>query len=172
MLIYVIIMTANFLLWAPPVQGESYTLPGETTRPSSEGLVTGTPGLVGVFYGHLPCSDCQRQKTLLILFSDPQLGTPKAYTLERIRVGKGNRRHITKGTWSQVTDRNRPGAAIYALDDQAPRDLRRFWAIDSSTLLVLEDDFKVRRSTLDDPYTAAYMLHAQQCDQKKGCFNE
>jgi len=151
------------LIFTSPTRGESYVLPGETSKPASEGLVTGTPGLVGIFYGHLPCNDCQRQKTLLILFVDPKTNSPKSYTLERILVGKGNERHVTKGTWSLVKDKSRPGATIYELDNQAPVHMKRFWAVEKSTLLVLDQANRTLRSTFKEPYTATYSLYARDC---------
>src|SRR6516164_9555427 len=74
-------------------------LPGESSKPSAEEFI-GKPGLVGIYYGHLPRDGRPRQKVTLVLFADPKSGSPKEYTLERIGVGKvPNARYITKGTW-------------------------------------------------------------------------
>ena len=81
-----------------PAKAESYTLPGESSKPSAEEFV-GKPGLVGIYYGHLPRDGHPRQKVTLILVADPKSGTPKGYTLEQIGVTKtANARYITKGT--------------------------------------------------------------------------
>jgi hypothetical protein len=156
-------------------RAESYDVPAESSQPSSDGLVSGAPGLVGIFYGHLPKDGHPRQKVLLTLFSDPKSGAPNGYTLEQVGVVKGNFRHITKGNWSLIKDQKRPDATIYELDSQAPADLRHFWAIDRSSLLVLENDLKVRRSGFGDPYTVAYALYARHCaagQSLKDCSDE
>ena len=81
-----------------PAKAESYTLPGESSKPSAEEFI-GQPGLVGIYYGHLPRDGHPRQKVTLILVADPKSGTPKGYTLEQIGVTKtANARYITKGT--------------------------------------------------------------------------
>jgi hypothetical protein len=159
-------------IWA---QAESYTLPGESSKPSAEEFI-GSPELVGIYYGHLPRDGHPRQKVTLVLVADPQSGAPKGYTLEQIGVGKmPNARYITKGSWKLVKDPKRPEAVIYQLDADAPPDLRVFWAVDSSNLLVLEKDLKVRRSGFGDPYTVAYALYARHCDsgqRLKDCSDE
>ena len=136
---------------------ETYVLDGPTTKPSSEGLTKDTPGLVGVFFGHVPCEDCHRTKMLLILFKDPN-GKPKDYTLERIGVGKGNDRHITKGSWKYFRDPPRPGATIYRLDAETPEAFRTFWAVDSRTLLVLGRDSQPLKGGPKDTYTYCVAL--------------
>jgi hypothetical protein len=161
LLVVVLFIVSNS---SPRAEAESYALPGESSKPSAEEFI-GKPGLVGIYYGHLPRDGRPRQKVTLVLFADPKSGSPKEYTLERIGVGKvPNARYITKGTWKLVEDPKRPGASIYELDSEAPSELRDFWAIDQSTLLVLEENFKVRRSGFGDPYTAAYALYARHCD--------
>jgi len=75
-------LTAN-----PSARAESYMLPGESSKPSAEEFI-GTPGLVGIFYGHLPRDGHPRQKVTLVLLSDPESGAPKGYVLERIGVAK------------------------------------------------------------------------------------
>ena len=163
------------LLTNSRVEAESYTLPGESSKPSAEEFI-GSPGLVGIYYGHLPRDGHPRQKVTLVLVADPKSGAPKGYTLEQIGVGKiPNARYITKGSWKLVKDPKRPEAVIYELDADAPPDLRVFWAVDSSNLLVLEKDLKVRRSGFGDPYTVAYALYARHCDlgqRLKDCSDE
>jgi hypothetical protein len=155
----VVLLTAN-----PSAKAESYTLAGESSNPAAEEFI-GTPGLVGIFYGQLPRDGQPRQKVTLVLLADPQSGAPKGYVLERIGVAKTrNARTITKGHWKLLKDRNRPTAVIYELDSEAPPELREFWEIDKSTLLVLENDLKVRRSGFGDPYTVAYALYGFQCN--------
>ena len=41
------------LLTNSRAEAESYTLPGESSEPSAEEFI-GSPGLVGIYYGHLP----------------------------------------------------------------------------------------------------------------------
>src|SRR5215475_3627220 len=104
-------LTAN-----PSARAESYMLPGESSKPSAEEFI-GTPGLVGIFYGHLPRDGHPRQKVTLVLLSDPESGAPKGYVLERIGVAK--------------MPNARPRAAvIYELDSEAPPELRDFWEVD------------------------------------------
>ena len=62
-----------------------------------------------------------------------------------------------------VKDPKRPGAIIYELDSEAPSELKYFWAVDRSNLLVLNKDLRVRRSGFGDPYTVAYALYARHC---------
>ena len=163
------------LLTNSRAEAESYTLPGESSEPSAEEFI-GSPGLVGIYYGHLPRDGHPRQKVTLVLVADPKSGAPKGYTLEQIGVGKiPNARYITKGSWKLVKDPKRPEAVIYELDADAPPDLRVFWVVDSSNLLVLEKDLKVRRSGFGDPYTVAYALYARHCDlgqRLKDCSDE
>ena len=154
----------SVLAFNPGAHAESYTLPGESSRPAAEELI-GSPGLVGIYYGQLPKDGHPRLKMTLVLVADPKSGEPTGYMLERIGVTtEPNTRHITKGTWKRIKDANRPGAVVYELDSQAPAEYSRFWAIDRSTLLILESDLKVRRSGLGDPYTAAYALYGLHCN--------
>ena len=153
------ILTAN-----PSAKAESYTLPGESSQPSAEEFI-GARGLVGIYYGHLPRDGHPRQKVTLVLLADPESDAPKAYVLERIGVAKmPNARVITKGSWKLIQDPNRPAAVIYELDSEAPPELRDFWEVDKSTLLVLEKDLRVRRSGFGDPYTVAYALYGLHCN--------
>jgi hypothetical protein len=154
----------SVLAFNPSAHAESYTLPGESSPPAAEELI-GSPGLVGIYYGQLPKDGHPRLKMTLVLVANPKSGEPNGYMLERIGVMREpNTRHITKGTWKRIKDGNRPGAVVYELDSQAPAEYSRFWAIDRSTLLVLESDLKVRRSGLGDPYTAAYGLYGLHCN--------
>jgi len=154
----------SVLAFNPSAHAESYTLPGESSPPAAEELI-GSPGLVGIYYGQLPKDGHPRLKMTLVLVANPKSGEPNGYMLERIGVMREpNTRHITKGTWKRIKDGNRPGAVVYELDSQAPAEYSRFWAIDRSTLLVLESDLKVRRSGLGDPYTAAYALYGLRCN--------
>jgi hypothetical protein len=154
----------SVLAFNPGARAESYTLPGESSRPAAEELI-GSPGLVGIYYGQLPKDGHPRLKMTLVLVADPKSGEPRGYTLERVGVPKDpNTRHITKGTWRRIQDANRPGAVVYELDSEAPAEYSRFWAIDQSTLLVLDGDLKVRRSGLGDPYTVAYALYSMHCN--------
>jgi hypothetical protein len=155
---------AAMLTASPSAKAESYTLPGESSQPSAEEFI-GTRGLVGIYYGHLPRDGHPRQKVTLVLLADPESDTPKAYVLERIGVAKmPNARVITKGSWKLIQDPNRPAAVIYELDAEAPPELRDFWEVDKSTLLVLEKDLRVRRSGFGDPYTVAYALYGFHCN--------
>src|SRR5262249_38682713 len=43
----------SVLAFNPSAHAESYTLPGESSRPAAEELI-GSPGLVGIYYGQLP----------------------------------------------------------------------------------------------------------------------
>lgn len=166
-----------FVLWMtnPSAKAETYTLPGESSKPSAEEFI-GTQELSGIYYGQLPRDGRPRLKVTLVLLADPKSGTPTGYVLEQIGVAKmPNSRFITKGTWKQISDAKRPGAVIYELDSEAPSELRDFWAIDKSTLLVLERDLKVRRSGFGDPYTVAYALYARHCNpgqRLKDCSDE
>ena len=76
------ILTAN-----PSAKAESYTLPGESSQPSAEEFI-GNPGLVGIYYGHLPRDGDPRQKVTLVLLADPKSDAPQGYVLERIGVAK------------------------------------------------------------------------------------
>src|SRR5262249_12068270 len=127
----VVMLMAN-----PSAKAESYAVPGESSNPAAEQFI-GTPGLVGIFYGHLPRDGHPRKKVTLVLLADPQSRAPKGYVLEQIGVARmPNARLITKGDWKLVRDPKRPAAVIYELDSEAPSDLRHFWEIDRSTLLV------------------------------------
>ena len=163
-------LTANL-----SAKAESYTLPGESSKPSAEEFI-GRPGLVGIYYGHLPRDGHPRQKITLVLLADPDSGAPKGYVLERIgSANTPNARFITKGSWKLIIDPNRPAAIIYELDSEAPSELSDFWAVDKSTLLVLEKDLRVRRSGFGDPYTVAYALygfHCHQGQQMRDCSHE
>jgi hypothetical protein len=131
-------MIAAMLTANPSAKAESYTLLGESSKPSAEEFI-GTPGLVGIFYGHLPRDGHPRQKVALVLLADPQSGAPMGYVLERIGVAKmPNARLITKGSWKLIKDANRPAAVIYELDSEAPPELRDLWEVDKSTLLALK----------------------------------
>jgi hypothetical protein len=157
-------MIAAMLTANPSAKAESYTLPGESSKPSAEEFI-GTRGLVGIYYGHLPRDGHPRQKVTLVLLADPESGAPKGYVLERIGVAKmPNARFITKGSWKLIKDPNRPAAVIYELDSEAPSELRDFWEVDKSTLLVLEKDLRVQRSGFGDPYTVAYALYGLHCN--------
>ncbi len=117
-------MIAAMLTANPSAKAESYTLPGESSKPSAEEFI-GTRGLVGIYYGHLPRDGHPRQKVTLVLLADPESGAPKGYVLERIGVAKmPNARFITKGSWKLIKDPNRPAAVIYELDSEAPSELR------------------------------------------------
>jgi hypothetical protein len=157
-------MIAAMLTANPSAKAESYTLPGESSKPSAEEFI-GTRGLGGIYYGHLPRDGHPRQKVTLVLLADPESGAPKGYVLERIGVAKmPNARFITKGSWKLIKDPNRPAAVIYELDSEAPSELRDFWEVDKSMLLVLEKDLRVRRSGFGDPYTVAYALYGLHCN--------
>jgi hypothetical protein len=157
-------LIAATLTASPSAKAESYTLPGESSKPSAEEFI-GTPGLVGIYYGQLPRDGHPRLKVTLVLLADPESGAPKGYVLERIGVANTpNARLITKGRWKLIKDPNRPAAIIYELDSEAPSELSDFWEVDKSTLLVLEKDLKVRRSGFGDPYTVAYALYGFHCN--------
>src|SRR5262249_60998921 len=141
----------SVLAFNPWAHAESYTLPGESSRPAAEELI-GSPGLVGIYYGQLPKDGHPRLKMTLVLVADPKSGEPNGYMLERIGVTREpNTRHITKGTWKRIKDGNRPGAVVYELESQAPAEYSRFLAIARSNFLVLEIFFKVRRGRLGSP---------------------
>ena len=157
-------MIAAMLTANPSAKAESYTLPGESSKPSAEEFI-GTRGLVGIYYGHLPRDGHPRQKVTLVLLADPESGAPKGYVLERIGVAKmPNARFITKGGWKLIKDPHRPAAVIYELDSEAPSEFRDFWEVDKSMLLVLEKDLRVRRSGFGAPYTVAYALYGLHCN--------
>jgi hypothetical protein len=157
-------MTIFMLVATLSSKAESYTLPGESSKPAAEEFI-GAPGLVGIYYGQLPRDGHPRQKVTLVLLADPTSGAPKEYVLERIGVSKlPNARLISKGSWKLLKDPNRPAAVIYELDSEAPSELRDFWEIDKSTLLVLEKDLKVRRTGFGAPYTVAYALYGFHCN--------
>src|ERR1700750_2453635 len=119
-------MITAMLMANPSAKAESYTLPGESSKPSAEEFI-GTPGLVGIFYGHLPRDRHPRQKVTLVLLADPESGAPKGYVPERIGIAKTpNARLITKGSWKLIKDANPPAAVIYELDSEAPPALRAF----------------------------------------------
>ena len=80
-------MIAPMLTANPSAKAESYTLPGESSKPSAEEFI-GTRGLVGIYYGHLPRDGHPRQKVTLVLLADPESGAPNGYVLERIGVAK------------------------------------------------------------------------------------
>jgi hypothetical protein len=80
-------MIAVMLTASPSAKAESYTLPGESSKPSAEEFI-GTRGLVGIYYGHLPRDGLPRQKVTLVLLADPASGAPTGYVLERIGVAK------------------------------------------------------------------------------------
>src|SRR5215468_12242825 len=75
----------SVLAFNPWAHAESYTLPGESSRPAAEELI-GSPGLVGIYYGHLPKDGHPRLKMTLVLIEDPKSGEPEGYMLERIGV--------------------------------------------------------------------------------------
>ncbi len=101
----------------------------------------------------------------LILLANPESGTPKGHVLERVGVATTpNARSTTKGSWKLVKDPNRPAAVTYELDSEAPSELRDFWEVDKSTLLVLDSDLRVRRSGFGDPYTVTFALCGLHCD--------
>jgi hypothetical protein len=94
-------MIAPMLTANPSAKAETYTLPGESSKPSAEEFI-GTRGLVGIYYGHLPRDGHPRQKVTLVLLADPESGVPKGYVLERIGIAKTpNARLIIKGSWKQ-----------------------------------------------------------------------
>jgi hypothetical protein len=75
----------------------------------------------GVFEGRVPCGDyCERIKVRLTLFQDASTFQPTEFQLERIYVGKGDERHIVRGTWRTFPVPNLYGAPAISLD--LPRD--------------------------------------------------
>src|SRR5260370_19701019 len=58
-------MIAAMLTANPSAKAESYTLPGESSKPSAEEFI-GTRGLVGIYYGHLPRDGHPRQQVTLV----------------------------------------------------------------------------------------------------------
>lgn len=123
-----------------------------TTPPSS--FNANDPSFFGVFEGRVPCTDCERVKVVLILYQDPATKTPTTYVLERIDVGKGNERYITKGSWTTAHGtKTDPEAVVYRLDTEAPEGFRLYQAIDKSILLFLKEDLSLKVGNAGHSYT-------------------
>jgi hypothetical protein len=73
--------------------------------------------------------------------------------LERIGVGRGNQRDIQKGTWTIIHGtKTHPDAILYQLDQNAPEDLRTYWAVDPNILLILDTEMNPRIGDANESY--------------------
>lgn len=149
--IYVFLLTTLFcltLISVPLPLAENFTLDGEKAKSPVMSVEKTLPGFFGRFVGRVPGEKNQPIKTALLLIKDPKSGKPATYILERILVGKGNDRHITKGKWSvRRGANNHPEAEVYQLDAEAPEDFRNYWHVDKDLLLMLDRDLKVQVGT-------------------------
>jgi hypothetical protein len=98
----------------------------------------------GIFEGKVPCSGCERVKMRLTLHRDELDDAPTAYVLERIEVGQGNDRLISRGTWAATAGPpTAPCATVVALDG-GPDDFSRYLLLGTNLLLVLDQDLEPR----------------------------
>jgi hypothetical protein len=109
----------------------------------------------GVFEGRIPCNGaCERIKVRLTLFRNPADNAPTDYMLERIYVGRGNDRLMSRGRW-QVLDvpiPDRYGVA-YRLDEEAPADFSTYLPVGSDILLLLNPDMRPRVGDASHSFT-------------------
>jgi hypothetical protein len=106
----------------------------------------GNPAVVD-FENHIPCvakddepiESCDRIKFGLVLYRDAQTQEPTTYIMSRVHVGIGSKRLVTKGTWkiSRGTGLDAQ-AAVYTLDQNAPKEFRNFWPIGDDILFILD----------------------------------
>ncbi len=96
--------------------------------------------LFGVFEGRAPCGaeDCSALKIGLALYRDDVTWVPTTYRLVLVYVGPGDEQHASEGAWTVEGDvEGYPDSVVYALDANAPAELRSYWAINDDLLLIL-----------------------------------
>jgi len=99
----------------------------------------------GGFEGKLPCVGCERVKVLLTLHLDLETRAPTTYVLERIHVGRGDARTITRGSWSRSVGTSwDDDAVVYTLAGDTPDELSRWLALRDNLLLLLDPDLEPR----------------------------
>jgi hypothetical protein len=96
----------------------------------------------GIFEGKVPCSGCERIKMRLTLHRDEGDDSPTAYVLERIEVGRGNERLISRGTWTSAAGSpTAPCATVVALDG-SPDAFSRYLLLGTNLLLMLDQNLE------------------------------
>lgn len=158
---YTLNRTGNF---GPPTQ---QALPPSTSRVSPTSPVSALPVMTdssthGRFTGRSPCrdvarelnkvvnADCAKLKWELILYQDPNRGTPTTYKLK----GTFYRERIGEGRWAIVRGtKMNPGAVVYQLDPDKPHGSLFFLKVDDNILLFLDKERKLMVGDGDFSYT-------------------
>ena len=117
---------------------------------------------LGRFVGRSPCrdvarelnkavnADCTKLKWDLILYRDPNRGTPTTYKLK----GTFYREHIGEGKWAIVRGtKMNPGAVVYQLDPDKPHGSLLLLKIDDNILLFLDKERNLMVGDGDFSYT-------------------
>jgi hypothetical protein len=74
----------------------------------------------------------------LTLHRSAQDDSPSAYLLERVEVGHGNDRLITRGTWTTGADTPAGSCNPVVQLDGSPDDFTRYLAVGANLLLMLD----------------------------------
>jgi hypothetical protein len=96
----------------------------------------------GIFEGKVPCSGCERIKMRLTLHRDERDDSPTVYVLERIEVGHGNERLISRGTWTTAEGSPTAPCATVVTLDGSPDAFRRYLLLGTNLLLMLDQNLE------------------------------
>jgi hypothetical protein len=100
--------------------------------------------ILAVFDGRIPCFvvNCERRKVTLVMYHDHATTGPSMYWLGIVGL-LGNEREVVRGTWGiRRGVEEYPDAEVYALDGQAPVDLRYYWRLTQDILLPLDQSMR------------------------------
>jgi hypothetical protein len=111
--------------------------------------------VAGVFEGRVPCVepglvDCEKIKVALVLYRDERSHALTTYRLARVYVADSpeGRRVVVAGAAATVRGTKLdPRATVIQLDEQAPQEFRRYWAVDENILFLLDGDLGPRVGT-------------------------
>jgi hypothetical protein len=108
----------------------------------------------GVFEGRFPCETCERLKTAITLFVDPETSAPARYSMRQVFVGQGDTAYDTDGSWSTSlgTPRHADDLVITMRPDTGEPAIR-YLQLDDNILLLLDDNLRLRVGNASHAFT-------------------
>jgi hypothetical protein len=150
--VIIVISLAGFWLYQG---GCAQKAPTSFDPPYPETNIAGDPIFV-VFEGRVPCTlqDCTVVKVQLVLYQNRETGAPATYWLGLVRVGLGNERMVTQGTWAIQRGVNEYSeGVVYKLDSNTDAAFQYYWRVSDSILLMLDENLNPKTGNAAWSYT-------------------
>jgi copper homeostasis protein (lipoprotein) len=117
---------------------------------NSSSAPKGSPMLLGLFKGVLPCADCPGIETELALYH-PNIYTDEGtYRLKLTYLDRNVKPVVTQGDWTMLRgDADDENASVYQLEPDHPEQSAYYLRVNSNELLQLDKDEKKIGSKLN-----------------------